>query len=325
MNRTEVLEHLEPLAHIQVRQVEHSPRTKVMVTPDMVTLRPGSGGHLVPLNENGVKALANFIGMPQAMGARLNPDTFGRVATELLGRKERYNLLLDNAQVTDFAEYRGVRTIQPERLVSTIERAIPKANFHRVLLLGDYSAAIEIVGERRQPVARGDLIRAGAMVTFSPIGMLAPMVQSYVLRLACTNGVTTNDIVREFHFGGSGEDDDIWQWFRQSLGASYSSLGNIVNRYQEMRNEHIPAGQRALMLEAMLKDAHITGEDADVVRARAIEVPPRNAYEMVNLITWASSHIIREPAKIRRAQITAATFTSQEEHARACPLCHRQN
>ncbi len=324
MNRTEVLEHLEPLAHIQVRQVEHSPRTKVMVTPDRVTIRPGSGGHLVPLNENGAKTLANFIGMPQAMGSRLSPDTFGKVATELLGRKERYNLLLDNGQVTDFAEYRGVRTIQPERLVNTIERAIPKANFHRVLLLGDYSAAIEIVGERRQPVVRGDLIRAGALVTFSPIGMLAPTVQSYVLRLACTNGVTTNDIVREFHFGG-GEGDDIWQWFRQSLGASYSSLGNIVNRYQEMRNEHIPASQRALMLEAMLKDAHIAGEDADVVRARAIEAPPRNAYEMVNLITWASSHIIREPAKIRRAQITAATFTSQEEHARACPLCHRQS
>lgn len=323
MNRTEVLEHLEPLTRTQVRQVVHSPRTRVIVTPDMVTLRPGSGGHLVPLSRDGTKALANFIGMPQAMGSRLTPDTFGRVATELLGRKERYNLLLDNDQVKDFAEYRGVRTIQPERLVTTIERAIPGADFHRVLLPGDYSAAIEIVGERRQPVARGDLLRAGAHVTFSPIGTVVPMVQSYAMRLSCTNGATTNDIIREFRFGGDG--DDVWQWFRQALGDSYRAIGNIVNRYQEMRNERIPAGQRALMLEAMLKEARITGEDADVVRARAIEEPPRNTYELVNLITWASSHLIREPARVRQAQIAAATFTSQEEHAQLCPLCHRTN
>ncbi len=325
MNRTEVLEHLEPLTRTQVRQVEHTSRTRVSVTPDMVVLRPGSGGHLMPLNESGVKALANFIGMPAGMGSRLSPDTFGKVATELLGRKERYNLLLANGQVKDFTEYHGVRIIQPEKLVSTIERAIPKANFHRVLLLGDYSATIEIVGEHRQPVARGDLVRAGALVAFSPIGTTVPMVQSFALRQICTNGVTTNDIIREYHFGGSGEGDDLWQWFRQSIGDSYRAIDTIINRYQEMRNEHIPASQRALVLEAMLKDARITGDDADAIRAHAIEDPPRNAYEMVNLFSWASSHIIREPARIRRAQITAATFTSQETHAQACPLCHRQS
>lgn len=325
MKRTEVLERLEPLTHTQVRQVEHSPGTRVLVTPETVMLRPGSGGHLMPLNENGVKALAGFIGMPQNMGNRLTPDTFGRAATELLARKERYNLLIEEGQVRDFAEYRGIRAIQPERVVSTIERTIPKADYNRVLLFNDYSAAIEIVGERQQPVARGDLVRAGAMVTFSPIGTVVPMVQSFAMRLACTNGVTTNDIIREFHFGGGGEGDDIWQWFRESLTASYRALGDIVSRQQELRNERIPAGQRPLLLEAMLREAHITGEDADVVRARAIEEPPRNMYELLNHITWASSHLIRESARVRQAQTAAATFTSQEEHAQLCPLCHRMN
>jgi len=168
MNRTEVLQQLEPITHTQVRQVEHGPRTRVVVTPDMVVLRPGSGGHLIPLNENGVKALTNYVGMPRSLCQQLSPDTFGRVATELLARKERYNLLIDNGQVIDFADYRGIRNLPVERVLETIERSIPGTEFHRVHLFG-YSATVEVVGEQRQPVARGDLIRAGAMVTFSPI------------------------------------------------------------------------------------------------------------------------------------------------------------
>jgi len=284
MNRTEVLQQLEPITHTQVRQVEHGPRTRVVVTPDMVVLRPGSGGHLIPLNENGVKALTNYVGMPRSLCQQLSPDTFGRVATELLARKERYNLLIDNGQVIDFADYRGIRNLPVERVLETIERSIPGTEFHRVHLFG-YSATVEVVGEQRQPVARGDLIRAGAMVTFSPINTVRPAVQSYVLRLACTNGMTANNVLREFHFGGSGEGDDIWQWFRQSLREAYRSLNAIVNRYREMRNERIPADQRAAMLEAMLRDARITGEDADAIRARAIQEPPRNTYDLVNLLT----------------------------------------
>lgn len=324
MNRVEVLEQLEPLAHIQVRPVQHAPRTRVIVRPDMVMIRPGSGGKLVPLNEQGVKAMANFVGMPQTICRQLSPDTFGRVATELLSRKERYNLLMDNGEVGNFAEYRGVRTLSIERVITTIEKAIPKADFHRVVMLENYSTMIEIAGEKRQPIARGDMVRAGALVTFSPIGTIAPFVQSYVQRLACTNGQVTNDILREFRpAGGGGEGDDIWQWFRQSIQQSYGSLDRIITRYREMVNERIPANARAMMLEALLKDAKITGDDADAIRSLAIQDPPRNSYELLNLMTFASSHIIREPARIRRVQQISASFTSQREHAQLCPICHR--
>jgi len=77
------------------------------------------------------------------------------------------------------------------------------------------------------------------------------------------------------------------------------------------------------MLEAMLRDARITGEDADAIRARAIEEPPRNTYDLVNLLTWASSHVVREPARIRRIQNTVAAFSNESEHKQVCPICHR--
>jgi hypothetical protein len=132
--------------------------------------------------------------------------------------------------------------------------------------------------------------------------------------------VTSNNIIREFQTGGEG--DDLWQWFRQSLRSAYGSLDGIINRYREMIDERIPADRRAMMLEAMLQESRITGEDADVIRARAIEAPPRNTYELLNILTWASSHVIREPQRRLRAMSTAAAFTGRREHAQICPLCH---
>jgi hypothetical protein len=320
VNRTEVLEQLEPICHTKVRQVEHTPRTRVLVEPGQVVIRPGSGGQLIPLSENGVKAMTNFVGLPRKICQELSPDLFGRVATELLGRKERYNLLLEGDQVQNFAEYRGVRNLPVDRVLSTIERAVPRCDYHRVTVLPNYVATLEIVGTKKEAVRRGDIVRAGAMVSFSPISTVMPVVQSYVLRLVCTNGATSKTVLAQFT-GGGGDGDNIWQWFRQSVQAAYQSLGAVVNRYREMIQERIPADQRAAMLEELLRQAGITGKEAEAVRAQAIQEPPRNAYDMMNLITWASSHIVRSPERIQRALNAGATFTSESQHATICPLC----
>jgi len=320
LNRTEVLEKLEPITRLTTRQVTHTPRTRVLVQPGQVVLRAGSGGALVPLSENGVKALTNFVGMPAKLCQELSPALFGRVATELLSKKERYNLLIDNAEVQNFGEYRGIRNLPVERVLSTIEKAIPRCDYHRVHILSSYAAMVEIVGTRQEAVRRGDLVQAGAMLSFSPINTIRPVVQSYVLRLVCTNGLTSKTVLAEYG-GGGGEGDDVWQWFRQAVRAAYQSIGDIVDRYKQMVRERIPADQRAGVLEELLRRAGITGKEAEAVRAQAIQEPPRNAYDMMNLITWASSHIVRSPESVQRALNAGATFTSESQHASICPLC----
>jgi len=325
MNRTEVLEKLEPIARVSARPVEHSQRTRVVVEPGQVLIRPGSGGQLVPVSNPGVKSLTRFVGLPPKVAEELSPELFGRVATELLSRKERYNLLLENDEVNSFVPYHGVKNLPAERVLTTIERAIPRCDYHRVSILPNSVATLEIVGTEQQAVRRGDMVRAGAMVTFSPINAVMPIVESYVLRLICTNGATGRTVLTQFTRGGGGEGDDIWQWFRRSVAAAHRSLGAIVERYRQMIQDRIPADHRAAMLEALLKDAGITGKAAEAVRAQAIQEPPRNAYEMVNLITWATSHIIESPRERRRALQASAGFTEQSEHARTCPLCRTRN
>jgi hypothetical protein len=283
-------------------------------------MRPGNGGHLIPFSENGTKALAKFVGLPQRLCDNLSPDLFGRVTTELLGRKERYNLLLENGQVENLVDFRGIRNLPVERVLSTIEHVVPDCDYHRVSILNNRSASLEIVGPKQEGVRRGDIVQAGALVNFSPINIIKPLVQSYVLRLTCTNGQTARTVLAEFA-GGGGEGDDVWQWFRQSVRAAYQSLGAVINRYREMIQERIPADQRAAMLEELLRQAGITGKEAEAVRAQAIQDPPRNTYDIMNLITWASSHIIQSPERIQRALNAGATFTSESQHATICPLC----
>ena len=324
MNRVEVLEKLEPICHTQVRQVEHTPRTRVLVEPGQVVIRPNGGGRLIPLGEKGVTAMTNFVGLPRKVCQDLSPDLFGRVATELLGRKERYNLLLEGDEVQDFAEYRGVRNLPVERVLSTIERAVPGCDYQRVTTLPGSVATLEMAGTERQAVRRGDMVRAGAMVTFSPISTVMPEVQSYVVRLACTNGMTSNTVLAHYA-GGGGEGDDVWQWFRQSVQAAYNSLTEVVNRYREMSQDRIPAEHRAAMLEELIRRAGIIGKDAEAIRAQAIQVPPRNSYAIMNLITWATSHVVRSPERRQRALLASAIFMSESEHARRCPLCHSRN
>lgn len=330
MDRTDVLERLEPVTNTQVRNVDHDDRTRIEVTPDMVTIRPNRGARTLEMTDGAVQSMATFLGLPITLAAKLRPETFGAVSTELLGQKRQYALVLKDNAVTQVTKRGHFNALNPERVLKQIENAIPNVEWHRVLILDDLAASIEMLGENRQPVRSGDLMRAGAQVTFSPIGTVNPMVQSYAMRLICTNGMTSNTILREFHFGGSGGDggggtnegDNIWQWFRRSVKDAYDSLAPIVTRYREMLDEHVEPGDRASALTAMLRAAKITGKDAEAVRALALANPPENSYDMVNLITFASSHIIESPVRARQAQIASAAYANEETHRQICPVCH---
>lgn len=327
MERADVLQRLEPIMKTQVRTIEANPTTRIRVTPEMVILQPGNKAHQLQVTEEGVKSLAKYTGMPAGVMRNLSRETLGTAFTELLARAERFSVLVDEGVVTGVARPTSVSVLNAEKALKSIEKGMRGAEYHRVLILKDNVVQLELVGEKREAVAKGDLIQAGAMVTFSPLGTVSPEVSSYALRLACTNGARSNTVIREWKYaggggGGGGEGDDIWQWFRVASAAAYNSLADIINRYREMMNENIPAADRAMMLEAMIREAKISGEDADAVRSMAIERPPENAYDLLNLLTYASSHIIEDPNRVRRAQLTSGDYTSEDSHSRVCPVCH---
>lgn len=325
MNRDQVLEKIEPLTQMEVKEITHNPRTKVAVTPDMIVLRPGDGRHTLDLAEEGVRSMSSYAGIPPSLAQQVSPDLFGRLATELLGRKNRYSVIVDHGRVMKFCRPQEYRTVSPQRVLSTIERQIPDVEYNRALITDINSIFIEVAGGTSQAVVPGDLMRGGAAITFSPIGSIQPLVESYVLRLACTNGQTTNDSFQQFKYGGGGEGDSIWQFFRKATRDSYRALNHIMAKYRNMIEERVTPEGRLMVIEGLLKQYRITGKTAESVRALAVERPPENMYDVLNLVTYASSHLIEEPREIRRVQKAAASFMDATERARVCPMCHRQH
>jgi hypothetical protein len=307
-----------------VQEITHGVRTKVLVQPEQTFIRPGSGGALIPLSKAGSTNLAKFTGVPNKLVEGLGAGLWSQVANHLLMQKGRYTVLFDgNEEVVDFAEFRGgVGYLAVERVLAAVEKGIPRGvEWNRVEILDGHTAVLEVLGARQENVRRGDLVRAGAMVKFSPTGMILPTVQSYVLRLVCTNGQTSRLVLSNFT-GGGGEGDNVWQWFRQSVRAAYDSVGDLMNRYREMINDRIPANHRAEVLEALLRNAGIKGKEAEAVRAQALANPPRNSYDMMNLITWASSHIVQTPARRQRIMSASSEFIDEADHTQVCPLCN---
>jgi len=278
----------------------------------------------MPLGKEATDSFHRVTGITATLSKRLPVDMFNKMATYSLENLDNpYAIVTNGAQVADIVPSTNRQAIPVERVLTTIEKAGGDGvEYHRAMSLSGNSVQIEAIGIQEQPVHKGDLVRAGVMVRFNVLGAGQAVVQSYCQRLACTNGAVSSDVVREFGFGDG--DGNIWNWFKKSMRDGFGSLGNIVNRWRQMSEEHISPEDRNLVLESLLKRAGIRGADADVVRANALSRPPENAYDMMQLVTWASTHHLTNPRAIMRAQQAAAVFSDETEHQRVCPTCHKQ-
>lgn len=332
MNRDKALETMAPLAAVSVRDVQHNSTTNVEVLPDQYVFHPGNHGKAMVMTADAVKGAAQYLGIPWKLLSSLTLNSQKMLFNETLENKVNYALLVRDNKVCSIVKPGEYRNFSAERVVKIIGDVIPEADYNRVTLNNqDQSINLEVVGAQTLPdpgpVAVGDLVRAGVQIIFSPLGLINPLVRSYVLRHTCTNGATSNTVLRAFGGGsgdGEGDGDGLRNWFRSSIRAAYKSFGKIVEHYNGMMNENIPPADRAAMLNALIKEARISLEAAETIKAMALERPPQNTYDMMNLITYASSHLITEPRRLLAAQNTVADYTNTETHARICPICRRQ-
>lgn len=85
-----------------------------------------------------------------------------------------------------------------------------------------------------------------------------------------------------------------------------------------MAEERIPPADRAIVIETLIRQAKMGRLEADAMRSQALETPPETAYDALNLLTATSTHIIRNPMQVVRAQRATTT------HRRICPVCRRE-
>jgi hypothetical protein len=282
--------------------------------------RPYRHGKALPIGKDGLKSLSELTGLPDGLREKLTQKLYGDVNVALLAKKGHYSIITQGGVVQNFLRTKPEFAAPVAKVLKAIEKAIPDVDFARVMTYPNHVVDLEVIGAEEKPVQAGDLVRAGALVKFSPIGVAKPKVQSYVQVLRCTNGAISNDIIREF----TGDDGgDMWNFFRRSVRAASRSIDNIIGQWQNLIHEALTPQDRAMMLAALIKQARLTGMDKEAIEQKALEEPPRTAYDLMQIMTWASSHVIRDPAVVHRVRNTAAEFAHQTTHARICPVCRR--
>ena len=336
VTREEALDRIANMTDMRAVRVNDTSRVKVLNGPEGLAIRP-NGGKLYTVGDP--DQLLAFTGIPKPLAKKLSPDTTARAMADVLRDAGQVTLLTKDGDVVDVAGPGAYSPLDPERVFRMVDRSVPGFGIHNFRELPHHTVGLELLGvDEPKPVPDGthhifregeqDLVKAGVFLQFSPLGLTAPLVQAFAMRLVCTNGLLTNEIIRDFQYGGrggAGEGDDVWQFFRQSTKDAYTAIDRIIERFHQMKDEGIPEGERAMVLAAMIKEAGLSKEAKAAIEARAIEHPPHSMYDAYQLITWATSHVERDPVRIVRAQRRAANFTDADRaQHRICPTCNRQ-
>jgi hypothetical protein len=163
----------------------------------------------------------------------------------------------------------------------------------------------------------GDIIAGGILVRVSPIGLRVPSVESFLLRLVCSNGMIVPERLCKTngHCRRNGSD------FLQSAKRAWQTLSKVMRRLPYLAQEwvdveaEITTVARDLRLPVALRRALIDALEHDEIGNHG------TLLDVVNAVSWVATHHDRLNDVVRRRLMTAAGLLLQGEHR--CPTCRR--
>jgi len=324
MDRVEALKQVESICNLKTKVITAEPKTKIYIEPDnIIWLKPGSGGRQMEVTEQGMEQFSGFAHIPDFYKDNLTPATYATLSNELLTKKGKFTVILKDGKVNGFAKADEYRYIDPEKVLKTLEKAIPGADFDRIYPMdNNFSLMVDAVSDRRTDVRVGDPASAGASLTFSPISIKIPYIYAYIKRWYCLNGASAMEKL-DAYAGGGGGGGEFFNWLNKNSRKAFHSVGKVLDHWRAMIEQTITPEDRAGVLAALIKEARMTAEEADAVMDHALEEPPATAYDIYNLVTWGASHVMTDPTRIMRARLAADEFSHTRTHAKICPICHR--
>jgi hypothetical protein len=294
----------------------------VIMGADNMYLAGGQLREEVPFSLAGVKSLCHFLRIPPRIVKELGPAVSGTVLTTLLNKLQAYSITGAHGEIDVISQAKEVQHVDTRRVIDSIVQAMPDADFHRVLIGKEYDIQLEVVGERQAAVNVGDLVRGGVAVRFSPLGGIQPQVQTFALRLACTNGALTSQNLSGYELFEE-DFDQFYPWLTQSVTTAYEGLESVMESWRILSQQVLSPEDRNLMLSGLMKRARLTSRMIEMIHGKALEEHPETAYDLLQLLTWATSHVMDDPRRIRRAQLAGAVFTDEVQHQAYCRSCRR--
>lgn len=174
----------------------------------------------------------------------------------------------------------------------------------------------EVQGSRQV----GDILRAGVVVQFSPIGLRPVTVSAYTDRLICTNGMTTTDSLDAWSAPGGEGNNDPYEWIPRAIDAAWDRVSGMFEEADRLAQTDVPEDA----VETIVTDLFDTMRTPQSLRAavlrRLANQNVESMWDISNAITWAATHDekIKEARHRVRLMATGGDFA---QHSERCEVC----
>lgn len=326
MKTEELKELFAPMGNTMVAT---APANEVSLTEKQIKV----GDARVNLNANNIVTFGSALPIPLDYVKKLPKELITPLYRHALGElgEKPVTLILDESGKTIMgASNRAVEPFRPADLVDYVASAIEVEEWQIFNNHPDVFRFFAIT-ERSVEVKVGDITKAGIEVVGSLFGSVPLQVSLVSERLVCTNGMvhTSHGFVhkRSFGGGGGGDGDDLGTWMTNAVAEAFNGVDQVFNELQEAQNTHIEV-EVLENLDGTLRTLGYPGRN--LVMRRIREEPPQSVYDLIQHMTWVSTHGLPERNAFwddkrvfsfqRKGQLIAGAVLGEMS---SCTECHQ--
>jgi hypothetical protein len=309
--------------------VEDVPVALLRVEPDGLAVH---GRHL-DLPHAGLERFCRHLGAPGHYLSTLDPGVVAPVLQHHLDRGDlgegRVTLITRNSAFVAFGRSDLAR-LTSQQVVEAVTAGIGRdgADLHvSGLRVSDEGFELDLLGNRTaEEVVPGDILRGGLRVSHSLVGAQATQIESYVLRLICSNGMTHRECAGRRAVRTRRLPVDRPEAVRLQItqverlaSQAWGTLRNKLEAFRLLREERVEIVE---FLQRWLERARLSPRNLmpHLQRAWEEEGSEANAYAAVNVLTRVATHYDDVPLRQRQILSRLAGLVSFRR-LHICPHC----
>lgn len=298
-------------------------------------LEMGQGGPQVALEDAGAaSALAHFVGIPVAFYERLTPDAQQFLLDHQVQHAEDENVRVSYRDGTIVEVHQAERQrVAASQLVEVamhvIDPEAPVVDWWSDL--ADFRLDVAVPegfdrGIGGDP-AVGDITRGGIRIGQDRRKNLAPTVQPYLYRLACTNGMEVPDASLKVSAKGRTV-DEVLIMLEGEARRAFGRVEADIQAYYDLRTHPLPT-EAGVYLRRIAKEMRFPDRSIAHLEVLLLSLEPANGeflteWDLINFITNEANDPSLEHSRGPRSQLQRAGGTLVRDHARRCDTCYHR-
>jgi hypothetical protein len=320
------------LANIRERSLTTT-LAEIEVDPDARSIRLSSGEQF-QLDEQAERSLSGYLGISKAYLAKCPPDLKAHNLNFWLQRRGHAAAVIEATDDHWVTIHKPGLLILPLARVADVVTGTLKPDYEIVSLIrNDTRFQIDVATDHQIEVAPddriddrrqvGDITRGGLRITSNPTEVEAPIVQTYLHRLVCTNGLVSAEEEGTIRLKGHTIDDI----FVEMEAACRSVLGDLDSRLAEYAAlaTQFPPGSPVRFAYQVGRERGLTQRVMDRIMER-VNVLPDDAtiYDVLQVFTeLANSGTVNYRTMLKLQGIGGELAFQTETITHRCGTCER--